>query len=133
MGEVDGEDGGCAGGVRAVLEQGHRHVAGAATEIESDGFGALKDRMEEARCAGPPPVVDASGDEVVGAVVGGGNGVEHLLDGDGGVLLGRDAGGTCSGREFVFGRWNQALLRELLAMLTATRWEKIKINIARIL
>ena len=44
-----------------------------------------------------------SGEEVVGAVVGGGDSVEHLLDGGRGGLLGGDAGGTGSGGAFVFG------------------------------
>ena len=46
---------------------------------------------------------------VVGAVVGGGDGVEHLLDVRGGSLFGGDAGGAGSGGAFVFGfalRWS---------------------------
>jgi hypothetical protein len=119
--EVDGEDWGCVGGVGAMFEQSHRHVTSAAAEIEGDGFGILKDRTEEARCAGPPGAVDADGEEMVSAVVGGGDGVEHLLDVRGcGALIGC-ANGPRPGGELVFGWWNQALLRELLAMLTATR------------
>ena len=47
--------------------------------------------------------IDAGGEEVVGAVVGGGDGVEHLLDVRGGGLLGGDAGGAGSGGAFVLG------------------------------
>ena len=104
VGEVDGEDG---GGVRgcggAVFEEREGHVAGAAAEVEGDGFGVLEDRAEEAGGAVPPPAVDAGGEEMVGAVVGGGDGVEHLLDVRGGGLLGGDAGGAGSGGAFVFG------------------------------
>ncbi len=93
---------------RAVFEQRHGHVAGAAAEIEGDGFGVLEDGTEEAGGAGPPGAVDAGGEEMVGAVVGGGDGVEHLLDVRGCGLLGGDAGGAGSGGELVFGfgLWN---------------------------
>jgi hypothetical protein len=103
VGEVYGEDGGGSGGGGAVFEERHGHVAGAAAEIEGDGFGVLEDGAEEAGGAGPPGVIDAGGEEVVGAVVGGGDGVEHLLDVRCGVLLGGDAGGAGSGGAFVFG------------------------------
>ena len=46
----------------------------------ADGFGALEDGAEGAGGAVPPAAVEADGEEVVGAVVGGGDGVEHLLD-----------------------------------------------------
>ena len=103
VGEVDGEDGGGVGCRGAVFEEGEGHVAGAAAEVEGDGFGVLEDGAEEAGGAVPPPAVDAGGEDVVGAVVGGGDGVEHLLDVRGGGLLGGDAGGAGSGGAFVFG------------------------------
>ncbi len=87
----------------AVFQEGESHVAGAAAEVEGDGFGMLEDGAEEAGGAVPPPAVDAGGEEMVGAVVGGGDGVEHLLDVRGGGLLGGDAGGAGSGGAFVFG------------------------------
>ncbi len=71
-----------------MLVEGEGHVAGAAAEVEDDGFGALEDGAEDAGGAGPPVAVDAGGEEVVGAVVGGGDGVEHLLDVLCGSLLG---------------------------------------------
>ena len=79
------------------------HVAGSAAEVESDGFGTLEDGAEDAGGAGPPGAVDADGEEVVGAVVGWGDGVEHLLDVGRGGLLGGSACGTGSGGAFVFG------------------------------
>ena len=101
--EVDGEDGGGFWCVRAVLVERHGHVACAAAEVEGDGLGVLQDGAEEFGSAGPPVAVDADGEEMVGAVVGGGDGVEHLLHGGGGGLLGGDAGGAGSGGAFVFG------------------------------
>ena len=103
VGEVDGQDGGSLGGGGAVFEECEGHVAGAAAEIEGDGLGVLEDGTEEAGGAVPPPAVDAGGEEMVGAVVGGGDGVEHLLNVSGGGLFGGDAGGTGSGGAFVFG------------------------------
>ncbi len=103
MGEVYGQDGCGAGGCGAMFEERHRHVAGAAAEVEGDGFGMLEDWLEEAGGASPPGAVDAGGEEVVGAVVCGRDGVEHLLDVCCGVLLGGDAGGAGSGGAFVFG------------------------------
>jgi hypothetical protein len=103
VGEVDGKDGGRFRVWGAVLEERQGHVAGSAAEIEGDGLGVLKDGTEEAGGAVPPPVVDAHGEEMVGAVVGGGDGVEHLLDVRGGGLLGGDAGGAGAGGAFVFG------------------------------
>jgi len=44
-----------------------------------------------------------AGEEVVGAVIGGGNGVEHLLNVRGGGLFSGDTGGAGSGGAFVFG------------------------------
>ena len=103
VGEVDGEDWGGFGGVRAVLGECHGHVACAAAEVESDGFGMLEDGTKELGGAVPPIAVDADGEEVVGAVVGGGDGVEHLLNVRCGGLLGGDAGRAGSGGALVFG------------------------------
>jgi len=103
VGEVDGEDWGGVGGVGAVFEQGHRHVAGSAAEVEGDGFGVLKDRTKEACGAGPPGPVDAGGEEMVGAVVGGGDGVEHPLDVGGCSGLISCANGAGSGGDLMFG------------------------------
>lgn len=114
-----------------MLEQRHRHVAGAAAEVEGDGFGALEDGLEETGGARPPGAVDTGGEEVVGAVVGGSDGVEHLLNVRGGGLLGGDASGAGSGSLFVFGRRNQIRLRAFFAMLTTTRWENTKMSIDR--
>jgi len=108
VGEVDREDGSGMGCVGAMLEQGHRHVAGAAAEIEGDGLGVLEDGTEEAGGAVPPPAVDAGGEEMVGAVVGGGDGVEHLLDVRGGRFLIGRADGASAGGEFVFGKGIQS-------------------------
>ncbi len=87
----------------AVFEEGEGHVAGAAAEVEGDGFGALEDGTEGAGGAGPPVAVDAGGEGVVGAVVGGRDGVEHLLDVRCCGLLGGRAGGAGSGSAFVLG------------------------------
>jgi hypothetical protein len=103
VGEVDGQDGGGFGVCGAVFEEREGHVAGAAAKVESDGLGVLEEGTEEARGAVPPPAVDADGEEMVRAVVGGGDGVEHLLDVRGGGLFGGDAGGAGSGGAFVFG------------------------------
>ena len=65
--------------------------------------GCWRMRPEETGGAGPPPAVDADGEEMVGAVVGGGDGVEHLLDVRGGGALVGGAGGAGSGGEFMFG------------------------------
>ena len=101
--EVDSEDWGCVGS-GTMFEESHCHIAGAAAEIESDGFGLLEDWAEDAGGAGPPGTVDADGEEMIRAVVGGGDGVEHLLHVCGGVLLGHDAGGTGSSGAFMLGR-----------------------------
>ena len=77
----------------------------------------LEDGAEEAGGAVPPPVVDADGEEVVGAVVGGGDGVEHLLNVRGCGLFGSDAGGAGSGGAFVFSEgihiWRRTLSNRL--------------------
>jgi hypothetical protein len=104
VGEVDGEDRGGVGSCGAMLEKSHRHVTGAAAEVEDDGFGMLKDWAEEEAGAAPPGAVDADGEKVVGAVVGGSDGVEHLLHVCGGGLFCGRADGTGSGGEFVLGR-----------------------------
>ena len=87
----------------AVFEQGEGHVAGAAAEVEGYGLGVLEDGAEETGGAVPPPAIDAGGEEMVGAVVGGGDGVEHLLNVRGGGLFRGDAGGAGSSGAFVFG------------------------------
>ena len=86
-----------------MFEEGQGHVAGAAAEVEGDGLGALEDGAEGAGGAGPPVAVDAGGEGVVGDVVGGRDGVEHLLDVLRSGLFGGRAGGTGSGGDFVFG------------------------------
>ena len=65
VGEVYGEDGGgrCGGRLGRMFEEGQRHVAGAAAEVEGDGLGVLEDGAEEAGGAGPPVAVDAGGEE----------------------------------------------------------------------
>ena len=55
--------------------------------------GRGEDGAEGAGGAVPPAAVEAEGEEVVGAVVGGRDGVEHLLDVRCGGLLGGGAGG----------------------------------------
>ena len=65
--------------------------------------GCWRSRSEDAGGAAPHPAVEAGGEDVVGAVVGGGDRVEHLLDVRGGGLLGGGAGGACPGGEFVLG------------------------------
>jgi hypothetical protein len=117
VGEVYGEDGCGAGGCRAMFEERHCHVAGAAAEVEGDGFWMLEDGLEEAGGARPPSAIDASGEEMVGAVVGGSDGVEHLLDGGGSGLFGGDAGGAGSGGAFVFGEGVHLSCRCILAGL----------------
>jgi hypothetical protein len=86
-----------------VFEEGHGHVAGAAAEVEGDGLGMLEDGAEEAGGAAPHPMVETGGEDVIGAVVGRSNGVEHLLDVRCGGLLGGDAGRAGPGGAFVFG------------------------------
>jgi len=88
---------------RAVLVEGEGHVAGAAAEVEDDGFGALERFAEGAGGAVPQPAVEAEGEDVVGAVVGRGDGVEHLANILGGGVLVGCAGGARSGGEFVLG------------------------------
>jgi hypothetical protein len=81
-----------------VLVECEGEVAGAAAEVEDDGLGALEDGVEGAGGAVPPGAVEADGEDVVGAVVGGGDGGEHLLDVLGGCGGVGDAVGTGSGR-----------------------------------
>src|ERR1700721_2660188 len=104
VGKVNGENGCGYWGGRPMFVESHRHVAGAATEIEGDGLGMLEDWLEKSCRAVPPPLVDAGGDKVIRTVVGGSNGVEHLLDGGGGVLFAGDAGWACAGGDLVLGR-----------------------------
>ena len=87
--------------------EGEGHVAGAAAEIEDDGFGAFEDGAEGARRATPPEAVDAGREEMVGAVVGGRDGREHLLDVLGGGDFGGCTGGARSGGGLVggLGHW----------------------------
>jgi len=85
-----------------MLEERHGHVAGAAAEIKRHGLRMLEDRLKEAGGAGPPGTVDADGEEMIGAVVGGGDGVEHLLHICGRFPLGGDAGRSGSGGALVF-------------------------------
>ena len=87
----------------AVFVEGEGHVAGAAAEVEDDGFGALEDWSEGAGGAVPPGAVDAGGEEKVGAVVGGRDGVEHLLDVLGGFVGRGGTGGAGSGGRVVIG------------------------------
>src|SRR6266852_6179772 len=103
VGEVDCEDGSGFGVGGAMFQEREAHVDGAAAEVEGDGLRVLEDGAEEAGGAVPPPAVDAGGEEVVGAVVGGGDGVEHLLDVRCGGLFGGHAGRPGSGGAFVFG------------------------------
>ena len=63
----------------------------------------LEDGAEGAGGAGPHPAIEADGEDVVGAVVGGGDVVEHLLDVLRGRLFGGGAEWAGSGGEFVFG------------------------------
>jgi hypothetical protein len=88
----------------------------------------LEDRTEEAGCAVPPPLIDAGGDEVIGAIVGWGNGVEHLLDSGCSLLFRSDAGWAGAGGELVFAPRIQIRLREFFTMLTTTRWENTKMS-----
>jgi hypothetical protein len=104
VGEVDGEDWSGVRGDWAVFEEGHGHVAGAAAEVERDGLGVLEDRAEDAGGAAPHPAIEASREDVVGAVVGGCDGVEHLLNVRGGGLLSGGAFGPGPGGKFVRGR-----------------------------
>jgi hypothetical protein len=94
-----------APGIWAVFEEGQSHVAGAAAEVEDAGFGALEGRAEGAGGAGPHPAVEASGEDVVGEVIGWGDGIEHLLDVLCSGLLVGNADGAGSGGEFVFRLW----------------------------
>ena len=103
VGEVDGEDGRCIRCGGAVFEQGEGHVAGTAAEVEGDSLGMLEDRAEDAGGAVPHPTVEAGGEDVVGAVVGGGDGVEHLLNVRRGGLLSGCAFGAGPGGEFMHG------------------------------
>ncbi len=86
-----------------MFEEGHGHVAGAAAEVERDGLGVLEDWAEDAGGAAPHPAIEAGGEDVVSAVVGWGDRVEHLLDVRRGGLLGGGAFGAGPGGEFVLG------------------------------
>lgn len=111
MGEVYSQDGGdgwllvvsCWWLVGAVFQEGKGHVAGAAAEVENYGFGPLENGTEGTGGAGPPPAVDTDGENVVEQVVLRSDGIEHLLDIRGGVLIGRGADGTGSGGALVLG------------------------------
>ena len=80
-----------------MVIEGEGEVAGAAAEVEDDGLGALEDGAEGAGGAVPPGAVEADGKDVVGAVVSGSDGGEHLLDVLGGLVGRGDAGRAGSG------------------------------------
>ena len=63
----------------------------------------LEDLAEGAGSAGPHVAIEADGEDVVGAVVGGSDVVEHLLDVLRGGLFGGGAEWAGSGGLFVFG------------------------------
>src|SRR5665213_1108152 len=76
-------------GIGAEGEEGGGEVAGAAADVEDFCGGVFEDGREGAGGAVPPAAVEAEGEEMVDAVVSGGDGVEEGLDvGGGGGFVG---------------------------------------------
>src|SRR6202789_4263288 len=128
VGEVGGEDGCRFRWAWTMLVKCHGHVAGAAAEVEGDCLRMLEDGAKEACGASPPVAIDAGREEVVGAVVGGGDGVEHLLNVRGGCLLVCRADGAGSGGAFVLGFLLRAHAVRFFVLTGAVVWLRMRVS-----
>ena len=82
----------------SMSEQSGRHIAGTAAEIKDVCVLVFEEGTKGAGGSMPPEAIQAKGEQMVGSIVGRGDGVEHLLHVGGGVELGLRALGAGTGR-----------------------------------